>query len=101
EALLDVRHAHLEHEVQPGQTRVVATDRPRSRLQAARIVGEDQLLQGEGEGVAGGEPPGALRLYARDQVRPHIKECVAGSAAQPLETDTDERVSVKGCHVAR
>ena len=79
----------------------MATDRPRSRLQAARIVGEDQLLQGEGEGVAGGEPPGALRLYARDQVRPHIKECVAGSAAHPFEAATDERVAVHRRHVER
>ena len=73
----------------------MAAHRPGPGFQAACVVGEDQLLEREGEGVAGREPARALRPGLRDQLRTYIKECVAGAAADPLEAAADEGVAVQ------
>src|SRR3989442_8977544 len=78
--LLDVGDADLEDQLQARETRVVAGHRPRSGLQAPRVVGEGQLLQGEREGVAGGEPAGAARSYLGDQLGSYIEKGVARAA---------------------
>ena len=99
--LLDVGHADFEDELEPGQAHVVAGDRPRPCLQTAGVIGEGQLLEGEGERVAGGEPAGALGAGLGDQLGPHIKEGVAGSAADPLQAPSDECVAIHLGNVER
>src|SRR5947207_8297763 len=101
EPLLDVRHTYLEDQLEAGQPRVMARDRPRSGLQAAGVVGENQLLERERERIAGCEPACALRAHLREQVRSYIKEGVARPAAQPLEAAADERIAAHRLDVER
>src|SRR2546430_13108871 len=99
EPLLDVRHTYLEDQLEAGQPRVVTRDRPRSSLQAAGVVGENQLLEREREWIAGCEPAGALRAHPRQQVRSYIKEGISRPAAQPLEAAADERIAAHSLDV--
>ena len=94
ESPLDVRDPDLQDQLEAGQPSVVAGHRPGAGLEAAGIVGEVQLFQGERERVAGGKPARPVRPNAGDQPGLHIKEGGARPAREPLQAAADERVAI-------
>src|ERR1700731_775579 len=78
---------------------VRAPHRPGAGFEAARVVGEVEPFEGEGERVPGGEPAGPLRANAGDQLWPNVKEGGPRPTREPLEAAADEGVAVHRRHV--